>query len=138
MLPYPVGLPRACQAQDTQVPSSTAAFPAPVPTSLLLHHTGVAELPSPTKLICSEPRQTALAAPSTKAVAALMPPHTLALGSPGTHRVALVQFSAFCAPVAGKGRAEQLAVPTWSPVPHEQAAAAAGVALPLEVIRFSA
>lgn len=62
--------------------------------------------------------------------------------------MALVQFSAFCAPVAAKGRAEWFAAPAQSCVLHRQARVTqkrqqstrrtGQVTLPFEVIRFSA
>lgn len=67
----------------------------------------------------------------------------------GTHRMALVQFSAFCAPVAAKGRAEGLRslaednppAQGWvlgqQPVPCSCTAHGPG-ALPFEAIKFSA
>lgn len=62
--------------------------------------------------------------------------------------MALVQFSAFCAPVAAKGRAERFAVPAQSCMLRRQAGVTqkqqqstrrtGQVTLPFEVIRFSA
>lgn len=62
--------------------------------------------------------------------------------------MALVQFSAFCAPVAAKGRAEQFAVPAQSCTLRRQVGVTqkrwqstyrmGQVTLPFEVIRFSA
>lgn len=82
---------------------------------------------------------------------AAVPMHSQAVTAPvpppwaGTHRMAPLQFSAFCAPVAAKGRAEGLRSPAEDKPPLPRAgcsasssAAQGAGALPLEAIKFSA
>lgn len=114
MLPFPAVLPRACRAQGS--PALHSALPQPQ------HHAEDTELlrvEAPQLPLCTAPDPPPFF-PSTRA---------------GTHCMALVQFSAFCAPVAVKRRAEWFAEPEQrhSPIQHTRHKAA----LPFEVIRFS-
>lgn len=93
MLPFPAVLPRACRAQGS--PALHSAMPQPQrraeDTELL--RVGAPQLP-----LCTTPD----------------PPSFLPSTRTGTHCMALVQFSAFCAPVAEKRRAEWLLLQSLS------------------------